>query len=127
MKSCVNIGDEEVRRHIHELFGKEKSVFCSCGFIRPSNGIPFEIVEPVEFWTDKDGILKKIIPKGIYRIVDSHVSTIQESHELRIESFVDGKWVYINESAICSLGWIFGGWAGGYMIDWRGIKPVKIP
>lgn len=119
-KPCVKNGNSKVINYLLDNFGAQNLFFCrpgdKCMFVCPRENLPFEVHESIEFFENFGGFMKGIIGTGIYRI--SLHDQRENSHYLILEKYEDKRWKEF--AGLC------GGWAGGLMLDWRGIRPIEV-
>ncbi|HOX10535.1 MAG TPA: hypothetical protein P5323_02725 [Candidatus Moranbacteria bacterium] len=84
-------------------------------FICPNKNLPFTVTEPLEFFLDYEGEKRDLLMPGDYRIVQHVAET--NFHLLILEKFQGEK----SLSVLACLA----GWRNGFMVDWRGIQPIK--
>jgi hypothetical protein len=120
LRNKDNPGKIDVIRHIRENFKTMHTCplpIEQCGFCRPGFNEIFEVIEPIEFSVGLFGKIK-CLDVGLYRIYFEAPSCT--SHGLLLQRFEKGIWL--------EQFYIDGGWSGanGKVIDWRGIRPIKI-
>ncbi len=122
IRPCVENGNEEVFDYLSETFKRQNLYYCkstaieNCMFVCPKENLPFSVVEPLEFFLDYEGKKRGLLAPGNYRIIE-HL--VQPSFHLLVLEKFEGK---RSISVLACLA----GWKNGFMIDWRGIRPVKI-
>jgi len=79
--------------------------------VAPLGGVSFRIIEPMEYYIDKAGKLKEVLPVGVYSIEICKPGVISHFAIITNEAGESKK--------ICI------GWNDGPMIDWRCIEAVK--
>jgi len=117
MRSYVGEGSHaSVVNYLLEVFGRNNLYFCGTfgiRFVRPKIGLPFEILEPIEYLTFTKN--KEVLKPGIYRV--SRHKKGDTSHFLSLQKYVDGNWIKFVS--------FYGGLLENFMLDWRGIRPVQ--
>ena len=118
-RQCVKNGDPDVIDYLEKTFGISNLYFCrpgnQCMFVCPKQNVQFNIVDPLEYFFDKEGLRRGLLKPGIYRIAD-HIEK-KDYHFVLFQKYENNMWIdYIGCHA---------GWAGGMMLNWQSIIPVQ--
>ena len=118
-RRCVRNGDPDVISYLEKIFGISNLYYCRlgdvCMFVCPKQNVQFNIVDPLEYFFDKEGLRRGLIEPGIYRIVD-HIQK-KDYHFILFQKYENKIWIdYIGCHA---------SWTEGTMLDWHGIIPVQ--
>lgn len=118
LKSVSNT-DQDVVRHLAENFftnmgfhtGKNGRLVCPC--IKAN--VPFKVLVPLECALSPNGEQLHVLEPGVYQILFSWIAS--PIHSVSLKRLDRNEPDNIN---------IYIGWEKDQMIDWRGIRPVKI-